>query len=105
MKEVKGKDGRMLVCSDRGCGFRKRKDPKLSNRRCPQCHKKMEMHEGKAGAYFQCRPCNIVEKAENRKKAVSKREERQLLKKYSSNESFGNSLADALNAALKQKED
>ncbi|HLU22240.1 MAG TPA: DNA topoisomerase III [Bacillaceae bacterium] len=104
MKEVKGRDGRMLVCSDRECGFRKRKDPKLSNRRCPQCHKKMEIHSGKAGAYFQCRNCNLVEKAENKKKTVSKREEKQLLKKYSSNDGFGNSLADALKAAMENKD-
>lgn len=101
MKEVKGKDGRLLVCSNRECNFRKRKDPKLSNKRCPQCHKKMEMHNGKAGTYFQCRHCNLVEKADKQKKAVNKREERQLLKKYSSDESFGNSLADALKAAMK----
>ncbi|MFD1707304.1 DNA topoisomerase 3 [Siminovitchia sediminis] len=104
MKEMKGKDGRILVCSDRQCNFRKRKDPKLSNRRCPQCHKKMEIHHGKAGMYFQCRTCNLVEKAENRKKAVSKKEERQLMKKYSIDENFGNSLADALKAALKEKD-
>ncbi|MBS4177534.1 DNA topoisomerase III [Lederbergia citrea] len=105
MKEVKGKDGRVLVCSSRECGFRKRKDPKISNRRCPQCRKKMEIHNGKAGTYFQCRRCNLVEKADKQKKAVSKREERQLLKKYSGEEeSFGNSLADALKAAMKDKE-
>ncbi|MBM7715098.1 DNA topoisomerase III [Siminovitchia sp. FSL H7-0308] len=105
MKEVKRKDGRMLVCSDISCGFRKRKDPKLSNRRCPQCRKKMEIHQGKAGAYFQCRRCNIVEKLEKQKKAVSKREERQLLKKYSNDESFGNSLADALKSAMEEKDE
>lgn len=105
MKEVKRKDGRMLVCSDMSCSFRKRKDPKLSNRRCPQCRKKMEIHQGKAGAYFQCRRCNIVEKLEKQKKAVSKREERQLLKKYSNDESFGNSLADALKSAMKKKDE
>ncbi|ONK22819.1 DNA topoisomerase III [Bacillus sp. VT-16-64] len=105
MKEVKRKDGRMLVCSDMSCGFRKRKDPKLSNRRCPQCRKKMEIHQGKAGAYFQCRRCNIVEKLEKQKKAVSKREERQLLKKYSNDESFGNSLADALKSAMEEKDE
>lgn len=104
MKEIKGKDGRILVCSNRSCNFRKRKDPKLSNRRCPQCHKKMEIHKGKAGMYFQCRSCNLVEKAENRKKSVTKREERQLLKKYSSDENFGNSMADALKAALENKD-
>ncbi len=104
MKEVKGRDGRMLVCSNRECQFRKRKDPKLSNRRCPQCHKKMEIHNGKAGTYFQCRNCNLVEKANKQKKTVTKREEKQLLKKYTKDESFGNSLADALKAAMKNQE-
>ncbi|WNB91196.1 DNA topoisomerase III [Bacillus sp. NEB1478] len=107
LKEVKGRDGKVLVCSDRECSYRRRKDPKLSNRRCPQCHKKMEIHNGKAGTYFQCKPCNIVDKAEDNKKKVTKREERQLMKKYSANnqsdEGFGNSLADALKAAMKDK--
>lgn len=107
LKEVKGRDGKVLICSDRECSYRRRKDPKLSNRRCPQCHKKMELHNGKAGTYFQCKPCNVVEKAEDKKKKVTKREERQLLKKYSANnkedEGFGNSLADALKAAMKDK--
>ncbi|MEK3887552.1 DNA topoisomerase III [Bacillus sp. FSL K6-3431] len=104
MKEVKGRDGRILVCSNRECNFRRRKDPKLSNKRCPQCRKKMEIHNGKAGTYFQCRTCNVVEKADKQKKAVSKKEEKQLLKKYSGEESFGNSLADALKAAMKDKD-
>ncbi|WP_226536691.1 DNA topoisomerase III [Fictibacillus halophilus] len=108
LKEVKGRDGKVLVCSDRECSYRRRKDPKLSNRRCPQCKKKMELHNGKAGTYFQCKPCNVVEKADEMKKKVSKREERQLMKKYSANnkkedEGFGNSLADALKAAMKDK--
>lgn len=100
LKEVKGKQGRRLVCSNRECRYQRAKDPKLSNRRCPQCHKRMEIHNGKAGAYFQCRPCNIVEKAEQSKKRINKREERQLLKKYQAKESFGSSLADALKKAL-----
>jgi len=103
MKETKGREGRILVCSNRECNFRKRKDPKISNKKCPQCHKKMEIHSGKAGAYFQCRRCNLVEKADHKKKSVSKREERQLLKKYSGEETFGNSLADALKNAMKDK--
>ncbi|TCP23457.1 DNA topoisomerase-3 [Scopulibacillus darangshiensis] len=104
MKEIKGKDGRILVCSSRECGHRKRKDPKLSNRRCPKCHKRMEIHNGEAGVYFQCRSCNVVEKADKKKKAVNKREERQLMKKYGQQESVGNSMADALKAALEDKE-
>lgn len=104
MKEVKSRDGKMLVCSNRECGYRKRKDPKLSNRRCPKCHKKMEIHKGEAGVYFQCKRCNVVEKAERNKKAPDKREKRQLMKKYGKQESLGNSMADALKAALENKD-
>ncbi|MGA9226057.1 MAG: DNA topoisomerase III [Mesobacillus sp.] len=105
MKERKTKEGRILVCSSPECSFRKHKDPKLSQRRCPQCHKRMEIHNGKAGAYFQCRRCNVVEKAEDKKKGVSKREERKLKEKYSPAETnFGTSLGDLLKAALEDKE-
>jgi DNA topoisomerase III len=105
LKERNTKDGKILVCSSHECSYRRRKDPKLSNRRCPQCRKKMEIHDGKAGAYFQCRPCNLVEKAEAKKKAVSKHEERKLVQKYTQKEDdFGTSLGDLLKAALKDKE-
>lgn len=104
LKERNTKEGKILVCSSHECNYRRRKDPKLSNRRCPQCHKKMEIHEGKAGAYFQCRPCNLVEKAEAKKKAVTKHEERKLVQKYSAkNDDFGTSLGDLLKAALEDK--
>ncbi|TKC16279.1 DNA topoisomerase III [Robertmurraya kyonggiensis] len=104
LKERNTKEGKILVCSSLECKYRKRKDPKLSNRRCPTCHKKMEMHEGKAGLYFQCRTCNKVEKAEGKKKAVNKREERKLVQKYSQKDDFGTSLGDLLKAALEDKE-
>ncbi|MBG9444839.1 DNA topoisomerase III [Cytobacillus firmus] len=105
LKERNTKDGKILVCSNLDCSFRKRKDPKLSNRRCPQCRKKMEIHQGKAGAYFQCRPCNVVEKAQDKKKAVNKREERKLVQKYTQKEeSFGTSLGDLLKAAMDDKD-
>jgi DNA topoisomerase III len=106
MKERKTKDGRILVCSSPECNFRKHKDPKLSQRRCPQCHKRMEIHNGKAGAYYQCRRCNVVEKAEDKKKkGVSKREERKLKEKYApSQENFGTSLGDLLKAAMEDKD-
>lgn len=104
LKERNTKDGKILVCSNLECSYRKRKDPKLSNRRCPQCRKKMEIHDGKAGMYFQCRPCNVVEKAEEKKKAVNKKEERRLVQKYTQKEDFGNSLGDLLKQALKNQE-
>ncbi|MBM7703669.1 DNA topoisomerase III [Metabacillus iocasae] len=105
LKEKKTKQGKMLICSSRECSYKRFKDPKLSNRRCPQCHKKMEIHEGKAGTYFQCRLCQVVEKAEDKKKKVSKREEKQLLKKYSDDNAFGSSLGDALKQALQGKKE
>lgn len=104
LKERNTKEGKILVCSSLECHYRKRKDPKLSNRRCPTCHKKMEMHEGKAGLYFQCRRCNIVEKAEDKKKSVSKKEERKLVQKYSQKDDFGTSLGDLLKAAIEKKD-
>ncbi|MCM3005436.1 DNA topoisomerase III [Priestia koreensis] len=103
LKEKKTKQGRMLICSSRDCSYKRAKDPKLSNRRCPQCHKRMEIHNGKAGTYFQCRMCQVVEKAEDKKKKVTKREERQLMKKYSDDSAFGSSLGDALKQALQNK--
>lgn len=105
LKEVKGKNGTMLVCSNRGCTYRRRKDPVLSNRRCPQCRKRMEIHKGKAGPYFQCRSCNLVEKKDRSTGNVSKREERQLLKKYSGHESLKTNLGEALKAALQKREE
>lgn len=104
LKERMTKEGRMLVCSKMECRFRKRKDPKLSNRRCPQCKRRMEIHEGKAGVYFQCRPCNVIEKAEEKKHATISRNERALLKKYSAeNDSFGTSLGELLKQALEKE--
>jgi len=105
LKEKNTKNGKLLVCSSMDCNFSKRKDPKLSNKRCPQCHKKMEIHDGKAGTYFQCRSCNVVEKAADRKKTVSKKEERKLVQKYTKDEGFGNSLGDLLKAAMNKEDD
>ncbi|MCL1631916.1 DNA topoisomerase 3 [Sporolactobacillus sp. CPB3-1] len=107
MKEVRDRDGgRVLVCINRSCGFRRRKDPKLSNRRCPTCHKKMEIHKGKAGMYFQCRFCGIVEKADKKSSTADKKETRRLLNKLNKkSEPVRNSLADALKAALKEKKE
>ncbi|WP_353949431.1 DNA topoisomerase III [Sporolactobacillus sp. Y61] len=107
MKESRARDGgRILICINRACHYRKRMDPKLSNHRCPHCHKKMEIHKGKAGAYFQCRTCGIVEKAENIGKKINKRETRRLMNKINNkNGSFSNSLEDALKAAMKKEQE
>ena len=39
---VKDKRGELLVCPDRECGFRRR-TTQITNARCPNCHKKLEL--------------------------------------------------------------
>ncbi len=40
--EVNGKKGKMLICQDRECGYRKGLT-QITNARCPDCHKKLEL--------------------------------------------------------------
>lgn len=105
LKEKQTKNGVIYVCSNRDCDYHRRKDPKISNHRCPQCHKKMYIMDGKSGAYFKCPQCQLTEKIEDRKtasKKLSKREERQLMKKYGEKESLESPLAAALKAAMSE---
>lgn len=61
MLEVKGKQGRMLVCQDRECGHRENL-ARLTNARCPECHKKLEIKgEGEKRIYV-CSHCSFREK-------------------------------------------
>ncbi len=39
---VNGKNSKMLVCQDRECGYRETVS-RITNARCPKCHKRMEM--------------------------------------------------------------
>ncbi|MFD2117691.1 DNA topoisomerase III [Paenibacillus yanchengensis] len=104
MLEVKGKRGKSFVCSNRECSYRKAAGPVLLNKRCPQCRKKMEMHDGKAGKYAQCKPCNIIEMLDEAKSGkINKREEQKLLNKYKDNAPLTNSLAYKLKAAMMEQ--
>lgn len=109
LREKNTRDGKIYVCSSESCDYRRRKDPKVSNRRCPQCHKKMEIHDGKSGQFFKCKYCVITEKVatgKERKKKMSKHEEKRLLKKYSQSEVAEpeeSPLALALKAAMEGK--
>lgn len=47
LKVRKTRDGEIYVCSNPECNYRRRKDAKVSNHRCPQCHRKMLIVEGK----------------------------------------------------------
>ncbi|NLE24581.1 MAG: DNA topoisomerase III, partial [Clostridiaceae bacterium] len=102
--EVNGKKGKMLICPDRECGFRKNLSF-VSNARCPECHKKMEIRgEGSDKSFF-C-SCGYREKlsAFNKRKGetVSKRDVHQFLKNQNDDTPINSALADAL-AKLKKK--
>ncbi|MFD1737502.1 DNA topoisomerase III [Bacillus salitolerans] len=101
MLEVNGKKGKMLVCQDRDCGHRKNIS-KVTNARCPNCKKKLELRGEGDGQIFFCK-CGHREKLstfqERRKKdqhsKVSKRDVASYLKKQD-NEPVNTALADAL---------
>lgn len=101
--EVNHKNGRMLVCQDRECGYR-RSLSKVTNARCPVCHKKMELVGEGENRKFVC-ACGYREKLstfQERKKesgsGVSKRDVANYMKRQrQENEKPMNSaLADAL---------
>ncbi|WP_128894273.1 DNA topoisomerase III [Longirhabdus pacifica] len=101
--EVNGKKGKMHVCQDRDCGFRK-KISILSNARCPNCHKKMELRGEGEGQIFVC-SCSYREKLSafqkrkgEQKNNVSKKEVSTFLKKQNkdNDEPMNTALADAL---------
>jgi len=60
MLEVNGKKGKMLVCQDRECGHRKNVS-RVTNARCPQCKKKLELRGEGEGQIFVCK-CGFREK-------------------------------------------
>lgn len=102
--EVNGKKGKMLVCQDRECGFRKNLSI-ISNARCPECHKKMEIRGDGEDKSFYC-SCGYREKlsAFNKRKreTVSKRDVRQFLKNQEQDTPINSALADALAKLKKQ---
>ena len=102
MLEVNGKKGKMLVCQDRECGYRKGIS-RISNARCPECHKKLELRGEGEGQIFVCK-CGYREKLsafkERKKKdsgKVSKREVNKYLRQQQkeNDEPFNNPFAEA----------
>jgi DNA topoisomerase-3 len=51
--EVNGKKGKMLVCSERECGYRKNTVIE-TNSRCPNCHKKLQIRGEGENKIFAC---------------------------------------------------
>ena len=78
MLEVNGKKGKMLVCQDRECGHRKNVS-RVTNARCPQCKKKLELHGQGDGQIFVCK-CGHREKLSAFEARHKKMQQLQLLK-------------------------
>ncbi|GIN73829.1 DNA topoisomerase 3 [Bacillus sp. J14TS2] len=103
MLEVNGKKGKMLVCQDRECGYKKNVS-RLTNARCPQCKKKMELRGEGKGQIFACK-CGYREKLSafeaRRKKEGSGKMDKRSVQKYMKEqqkeaEPINNALAEAL---------
>lgn len=103
MLEVNGKKGKMLVCQDRECGHRKNVS-RVTNARCPQCHKKLELRGEGEGQIFVCK-CGHREKLSSfearRKKESKGKVDKRTVQKYLKNqnkedEPINNALAEAL---------
>ena len=97
--EVNGKKGKMLVCQDRECGYRKSISV-VTNARCPECHKKLEMRgEGDKKSFF-C-VCGYRERLsdfEKRKESsgAGKRDVAKYMQQQSKQKTTSNPLADQL---------
>ncbi|PKH11021.1 DNA topoisomerase III [Planomicrobium sp. MB-3u-38] len=81
--EVNGKRGKMNVCQDRECGYKKQV-AMLTNARCPNCHKKLEMQGEGDGKIFVCK-CGHREKLsafEKRKKSGQSKATKKDVNKY-----------------------
>lgn len=104
--QVKGKKGEMLVCQDRECGYRKGIS-QVSNARCPECHKKMEIKGEGDNKLFSC-VCGYREKLSSfskRREAEKGNLNKKDVNKYLQNQQetglINTALADAL-AKLKK---
>lgn len=100
MLEVKNKRGKMNICQDRECGYRK-SISRTSNARCPRCKKRMEIRGQGEGQTFVCK-CGYREKLAsfNERKAkekdkMSKRDVNKYLNKQD-DKNLNTGLADAL---------
>ena len=96
---VKGKRGEMLVCPDRECGYRK-SVTQVTNARCPNCFKKMELRGEGDNQMFAC-VCGYREKLsafrERRESAgAGKRDVARYMEQQKKEEPKNNAMADAL---------
>ena len=93
----------MLICQNRECGYRKGL-AQITNARCPNCHKKLELRGDGEGKIFICK-CGFREKlsAFNKRKqqetsSISNKEAIKYISKQKNKqeENINTALADAL---------
>lgn len=103
MLKVNGKRGKMVICQDRECGHRET-IAEITNARCPNCRKRLELRGRGEGRIFVCN-CGHREKLssfnERKKKEgtkVSKKEVEKYMRqqKKEADKSINTALADAL---------
>ena len=103
---VKGKRGKLLVCPDRECGYR-RSVTQTTNARCPNCHKKMELRGEGDKQLFAC-VCGYRERLSDFKKrreskSAGKGDVRRYLQKQEQQQDSGSSaMAEQLKKWLEQ---
>lgn len=104
---VNSKKGKMLVCQDRNCGYR-RNVMMQTRMRCPNCHKNMELYgEGDSRTYV-CR-CGFRQKADKllaekkNQKGASKQEVRRYLNQLKKEEPGTGAFAAAWAKMLEEK--
>ncbi len=90
--EVNGKKGKMLVCQDMECGYRKGVSI-ITNARCPKCHKKLELIGEGEKKKFICGTCGYKEsyqifeaRKSKEKSAMSKKELESFMKNQKEND-------------------
>lgn len=103
MLEVKTKKGKMLVCQDRECNTRKNV-ALVTNARCPNCHKKLELQGSGDGQIFIC-SCGYRERLsafnERRKKEDTRVSKRDVSNFMNSQKKESGPMNTALSDALK----
>ncbi len=97
--DVNGKKGRMLVCQDRDCGYRKSLSVQ-TNARCPDCHKKLELRGEGEKKQFVC-GCGFRERLtdfEKRRESAGahKRDVEKFLSSQKTEKPAANALAEQL---------
>jgi DNA topoisomerase-3 len=102
---VQGKRGKLLVCPDRECGYR-RSVTQTTNARCPNCHKKMELRGEGEKQTFAC-VCGYREKLSEFKTrretgGVGKRDVQQFLQRQTEDKG-SSAMAEQLKKWMEQK--